>query len=111
MTPVVCAACRDPLESRHDTNGSGELVLLVRGCLRCARLLHLVKHRIRPVKRQARKRTPRGPCAGQGKDGHTIPKPKRNEAGRLVCIVCGADIQHLQKRGRPPCYCAEHRTY
>lgn len=99
---IRCAACRSPLDSKVDTDGNGELVVFVRGCLRCTGLIRLVRHRVRPKKQRSRH------ADGPRKGGYNSPKPKRNERGELLCVVCGTVLQ--QGKGRPPTYCAVHRN-
>lgn len=107
--PVHCAGCRQPIGYRADTNGDGDLVLYVRGCLHCTGLVRSLRPRLVARKAPPSRVATRQNGDGPGRGGHTIPKPKRNDAGELLCIHCDAVIQHRQGRGRPPVYCETHR--
>ena len=103
--PVYCAGCRERLDYTADTNGDGEVLLYVRGCLRCTGLVRQLRHRITPRKRQPPQRIADPTARG----GALAPKPKRNAAGDLVCIHCDAVLGWTPRRVRPPAYCAQHR--
>lgn len=105
--PVYCAGCRERLDYTADTNGDGEVLLYVRGCLRCTRLVQSIRHRVVPVNgaEPATVVMQAPPKRARGGNKH---RPQRNGAGELVCIVCGV-VLDWSRKGRAPVFCAQHR--